>query len=258
MRRSWTRRPASVRGHDRGNGPIGWPPIGLFSPYPVGPSPTPPDRTSACARAMSRPEIEHLFGPGLRRYHRIDARFPARRPPSSPPATSPRPSSACRGPRPGPEAPGPAGCHRHRQDLRDQPGHRAGQQADARARAQQDARRAAVQRVPRLLPGQRGRVLRELLRLLPARGVPAPQRHVHREGLLPQRRDRQAAPRGDAGAVRATRRDHRRQRHLHLRPRRAGRLRRDRRAAAHAAAATAATACCASSSTSSTSATTRR
>ena len=50
----------------------------------------------------------------------------------------------------------------------------------------------------------------QLLRLLPARGVPAAQRHVHREGLVAQRRDRQAAPRRHAGALRAPRRHHRR------------------------------------------------
>ena len=49
--------------------------------------------------------------------------------------------------------------------------HRARPAPDARHRAQQDAGRAAVQRVPHVLPGQRGRVLRLLLRLLPARGV---------------------------------------------------------------------------------------
>ena len=58
------------------------------------------------------------------------------------------------------------------------------------------------------------------------------QRHVHREGLVPQRRDRPAAPRGDPRAVRAARRDHRRERVVHLRPRRPGRLRRDRAQAA--------------------------
>ena len=61
---------------------------------------------------------------------------------------------------------------------------RDAQQADARAGPQQDAGRPAVRRVPRVLPGQRGRVLRQLLRLLPARGLPAAERHVHREGLV--------------------------------------------------------------------------
>ena len=60
----------------------------------------------------------------------------------------------------------------------------AAQQADAGPRPQQDAGRPAVHRVPRVLPGQRGRVLRQLLRLLPAGGVPAAVGHVHREGLV--------------------------------------------------------------------------
>ena len=38
-------------------------------------------------------------------------------------------------------------------------------------------------RVPRVLPEERGRVLRQLLRLLPARGLRAAARPVHREGL---------------------------------------------------------------------------
>ena len=158
----------------------------------------------------------------------------------------------------GHEAPGPAGRHGHGQDVHDRHGHRQVQQADAGAGAQQDARRAALQRVPRLLPGQRGRVLRQLLRLLPARGVPAAQRHLHREGFLAQRRDRQAAPRGDAARCSSAATSSSWPAcQLHLRPRRPGRLRRDRRAPPRAAVGIAGTACCASSWTSSTSATTR-
>ena len=73
----------------------------------------------------------------------------------------------------------------------------------------------------------------------------------------PERRDRPAPPRRDPRPLRAPRRDHRRLGLLHLRPRRAGRLRRDRRSASARAARTAATPSSASSSTSSTSATTR-
>ena len=47
-----------------------------------------------------------------------------------------------------------------------------------------------------LLPRQRGRVLRLVLRLLPARGVHPADRHLHREGLLDQRGGRAAAPLG--------------------------------------------------------------
>ena len=56
-------------------------------------------------------------------------------------------------------------------------------------------------------PRQRGRVLRLLLRLLPARGLRPEQGPLHREGLGDQPGDRPAAPRRDGGAVRAPRRD---------------------------------------------------
>ena len=102
---------------------------------------------------------------------------------------------------------------------------RAGAAPGARHRAQQDARRAALQRVPRVLPGQRGRVLRLLLRLLPARGVRPAGGPLHREGLVAERRHRPAAPRGDVVAPHPARRDRRRVRLLHLRPRLAGGVR---------------------------------
>ena len=99
---------------------------------------------------------------------------------------------------------------RHRQDGDDGLDHRAGPAADAADRAQQDAGRPALQRAARVLPRQRGRVLRLLLRLLPARGVRPAGRPLHREGLLAERRHRPAAPRGDRRAALAPRRDHRR------------------------------------------------
>ena len=114
------------------------------------------------------------------------------------------------------------------QDVHLVQGHREGQSPDPGPGPQQDAGRAALRRVPRVLPGEQGRVLRQLLRLLPARGVPAAQRHVHREGLEPQRRDRPAPPRRHARPLRAPGRHHRRVGVVHLRPRRPGRLRRDR------------------------------
>ena len=79
--------------------------------------------------------------------------------------------------------PDPAGRDGLRQDLHDGPDDPAAPAADARPRPQQDARRPALQRVPGVLPGQRRRVLRQLLRLLPAGGVPPAVGHVHREGL---------------------------------------------------------------------------
>ena len=98
-------------------------------------------------------------------------------------------------------------------------GDRAHAAPGPRARAQQDAGRPALRRVQELLPRQRGRVLRLLLRLLPARSLRAAHRHLHREGIVDQRADRPHAPRGDARAAGARRRDHRRVRVVHLRHR---------------------------------------
>ena len=113
---------------------------------------------------------------------------------------------------------------RHRQDDDDGGRDRGGPAPDARDRPQQDARRAAVQRVPHVLPGQRGRVLRLLLRLLPARGLRPQPRPLHREGLGDQPGGRPPAPRRHRGGVRAPRRDRRGLGLLHLRPRLAGDL----------------------------------
>ncbi len=96
--------------------------------------------------------------------------------------------------------------------------------AGARDRPQQDAGRAALQRVPRVLSRQRRRVLRQLLRLLPARGLRPGAGPLHREGLLDQRRDRPAPPLGHRGAARPARRRHRRLGLVHLRDRLAGAL----------------------------------
>ena len=130
------------------------------------------------------------------------------------------------------------------------------EQADAGDRAQQDAGGAALRRVQGALPATTPSLLRQLLRLLPARGVRPEHRHVHREGRVDQRRDRPDAPLGDQGAARAARRDHRRQRLVHLRPRLAGSVLRHARLPRARRRASTATSCCASSSTSSTSATT--
>ena len=134
---------------------------------------------------------------------------------------------------------GPGGGHRgggalhdaarrdgHRQDDDDGRDDRGGAAAGADPRAQQDARGAAVQRVPDVLPEQLGRVLRLLLRLLPAGGVRPVAGPVHREGLGDQPGDRPAAPRGDGVAVRPPRRDHRRVGVGDLRPRLAADLQR--------------------------------
>ena len=118
-----------------------------------------------------------------------------------------------------------AGGDRHRQDGHDGLDRRADSEADARDRAQQDARRAALQRVPRVPPAERRRVLRLLLRLLPARGVRPPGGSLHREGRVDQRRHRPAPPCRDRGAPGAQGRADRRLRVLHLRHRLAGRVR---------------------------------
>ena len=66
--------------------------------------------------------------------------------------------------------------------------------------------------------------------------VRAGQRHLHREGIDDQRRDRSHAALGHAIALRAPRRHHRRQRVVHLRPRLAGCLLRPGAAAREGAA----------------------
>ena len=156
----------------------------------------------------------------------------------------------------GPAVPDAARRDRHGQDVHDGQRDRGRREADARDRPQQDARRAALQRVPRVLPDERGRVLRLVLRLLPARGVPALVGHVHREGLLAQRGHRPAAPRGDVVAAAPPRRRDRRLGLVHLRPRLAERVRGAARDRAHGRELSRATSCCARSSTSSTAATT--
>ena len=106
------------------------------------------------------------------------------------------------------------------------------------------------------LPRQRHPLLRQLLRLLPARGVRPLDRHVHREGLAHQRRDRPHAPRGDVRAAHPARRADRRLGLLHLRHRRRRGLPGDEAGSRRAAWRSAATRSCAGWSRSSTSATT--
>ena len=111
-----------------------------------------------------------------------------------------------------------AGRDRHRQVGDHGLADREGAAAHARARAQQDPRRAAGERVPRAAAAQRRRVLRLVLRLLPARGVHPADRHLHREGLLDQRGGRAAAALGDQLAADPPRRHRRRVGVVHLRP----------------------------------------
>ena len=115
--------------------------------------------------------------------------------------------------------PGAARRHRLGQDLHHGQGDRGNAAPGAHSRAQQDAGGAALRRVQKLLSRQRRRVFRFLLRLLPAGSLYPAHRHLYREGFLDQRADRPHAPCGDARAVGARRRDHRRLGVLHLRHR---------------------------------------
>ena len=124
----------------------------------------------------------------------------------------------------GGEAPGPARCHGFGQDLHDGQGDRGGAAPGAGPGAQQDAGRAALPRVQDVLSRKRGRVLRLLLRLLPAGSLHRRHRHLHRKGRADQRRNRPAASLRDPVAVRAPRLHHRRQRVVHLRSGFAGSL----------------------------------
>ena len=148
------------------------------------------------------------------------------------------------------------GRHRLGQDLHHGARHRAGAEADADPGAQQDPGGAALRRDQVVLPEQRRRVFRHLLRLLSARGLRPAHRHLHREDLGDQRADRPHAPLGDPGAARARRRDHRRLGVLHLRHRLARDLRQDGPEPAPGPAGRARSACCAPWSSCSTSATT--
>ncbi len=137
--------------------------------------------------------------------------------------TSARPATNRRGA--GPEQrgarrealPDPARHHRVGQVGDDRLDDRERAAAGADPRPEQEPGGAARSGDPRVLPAQSGRVLRQLLRLLPARGVHPVERHVHREGLLDQRGDRPAAPLGHRRAAHAAGHDRRRQRQLHLR-----------------------------------------
>ena len=100
--------------------------------------------------------------------------------------------------------------YRFRQDVhngqRDRPHGTAGD----RDGAQQDPCCPVVLGIPRVPPRERDRVLRQLLRLLPARGVRPVARPVHRKRLVDQRAHRADAAVGDQVTARAARRGDRR------------------------------------------------
>src|SRR6202012_2955138 len=76
----------------------------------------------------------------------------------------------------------------------------------------------ALSRVQAVLPHQRRRVLRLLLRLLPARSLHSLRRPLHRKRIHHQRRARQAPPLGHALSLRTPRRHHRGLPHLRRKP----------------------------------------
>ena len=88
----------------------------------------------------------------------------------------------------------PDAARRHRlgQDFHRGKCHPRARPADTDHFAQQDARRAALLGVQAILSPKRGRVFRQLLRLLSTGSLHPTLRHLHREGLVDQRRDRTA------------------------------------------------------------------
>ena len=108
--------------------------------------------------------------------------------------------------------------HRHREVGHHGVADRAAAAAHAGDGAEQDARGAAGERAAGDAAEQRRRVLRLVLRLLPARGVHRADRHLHREGLLDQRGRRAAAALRHAQPAVAARRRRGRVGVVHLRP----------------------------------------
>ena len=159
--------------------------------------------------------LEHAFVPLLRSNRDARAARHLRLPPDRRPAEGDR---AARRVAPGREPRSdPSRRDRDGQDGDDGLGDGGAPAPRARDRAQQDARGAALQRVPGVLPRERRRVLRLLLRLLPARGVRPAGRSLHREGLVAERRHRAPPARCDELAPDATGRRRRRERLVHLR-----------------------------------------
>ncbi len=158
------------------------------------------------ATGAERPPPERSCD-GPRRVPSVGARLRGRLPlpPGRRPADGHRRPG--RGRAPGRPLPDARGDHRQRQDGHHRLDHRGRPAPDPDHRAQQVPGRPALLGAARAVPQEPGRVLRLLLRLLPARGLPPHHRHLHREGLLDQRRDRPAAPRHDVVAAHAARRD---------------------------------------------------
>ena len=124
-----------------------------------------------------------------------------------------------------PALPDPHGRHGLGQDLYHGKDDRGLEPPHAHHGAEQDPGRAGRLRDARVLPEQRRRLLRLVLRLLPARGLRPADRHLYREGLLHQRGGREASPPGHLEPALAPRRDRGRLGELHLRHRQPAGLR---------------------------------
>ena len=123
------------------------------------------------------------------------------------------------------EAQHPARRHRLGQDLYRGERHRAARPPDAGPQPQQDPRGTALRRIQELLPRECRRVLRLLLRLLPAGGLPALDGHLYRKGPFHQRRNREDASEHRRNTSLGAPRRHRRlERLVPLRLRQPGRL----------------------------------
>ena len=87
------------------------------------------------------------------------------------------------------EAPDFAWCDWQRKDIHYSKRHKERQLSSVSAESQQDACRPTVLGVQVVFPTQCRRILRIVLRLLPARGLPANHRHLYRKRPLDKRRD---------------------------------------------------------------------
>ena len=125
---------------------------------------------------------------------------------------------------PGRQVPDPARRDRVGQDDDPRPYHRGVRPAHPRPVPQQDPGGPALRRAAPVPAQERGRVLRLLLRLLPARGLRPLDRRVHREGRLDQPGHRKSPAPRHLESDGARRRRDRRHRERHLRPRRSGRV----------------------------------
>ena len=162
-----------------------------------------------------------------------DARLRPRRPVPAHRRPAAGHRAAERRPRAGPPPPDPPRRDRHRQDGDDGLDHR--RSTRSRRSCSPTTRRWPPSCTPSSASSSPNNAVEYFVSYFdyyqPEAYLPRTDTYIEKDSS-PQRRDRPAAPRRDARAVRAPRRDHRRVRVVHLRPGRAGRLRRDRPQAA--------------------------